>query len=92
MLLDYSENLSWTSAIAKTIDPDTSCRICQFVQEGKKQESNQDFSKSKLKIELVWDPQVVTLSHPEIANDRIAISIPRSQSLAPPKAPPPRLV
>ena len=92
MLLDYSQNLTWTSALSKTIDPDTSCRICEFVQEGKQQESNQEFSKTQFKIDLVCEQREVFLNCPNVADDKIILFILHSQFHAPPNAPPPRVV
>ena len=92
MLLDYSQNLTWTSALSKTIDPDTSCRICEFVQEGRNQESNQDFSKTQFKIDLVCEQREVFLNCPNVADDKIILFILHSQFHAPPNAPPPRVV
>ncbi|MDA7665906.1 hypothetical protein OAM00_04280 [Verrucomicrobia bacterium] len=92
MLLDYSENLTWTSALSKTIDPDTSCRICEFVQEGRNQESNQDFSKTQFKIDLVCEQREVFLNCPNVADDKAITFIVHSQFHAPPIAPPPRVV
>jgi hypothetical protein len=91
MLLDYSENLTWTSALSRTIDPDTICRICEFIQEGRNQESNQDFSKTQFKIDLVCEQREVFLNCPNVADDKAITFIVHSQFHAPPFAPPPRV-
>ena len=92
MLLDYSENLNWTSALSKTIDPDTSCRICEFVQEGKQQESNRNYLKTQFKIDLVFEQREIILNCPDIAADKFTPVALQSQFHSPPIPPPPLLL
>ena len=92
MLLDYSQNLTWTSALSKTIDPDTSCRICEFVQEGKQRESNRNYLKTQFKIDLVCEQREIVLNYPDIAADKIIPVTLQSQFHSPPIAPPPLLL
>lgn len=63
MLVTYAQQGTLTEAVSKTFDGEHPCKMCQFVEQGRAQERQQDQQAAKpgLKLEpsLVWREAVV---------------------------------
>ena len=60
MLITYSRDASFKTAVAKTFDGEHPCPLCKAIKKGraeeKKQEQQQTKPGSKLDVGLVWQP------------------------------------
>lgn len=76
MLVSYAQQGTFTEAVSKTFDGEHPCKMCQFVEQGRAQERQQDQQAAKtcLKLEpgLVWCETVVLAAVPHgwvVGND-----------------------
>lgn len=68
MLMSYAQQGTLTEAVSKTFDGEHPCKMCQFVEQGRAQERQQDqqTTKTSLKLDpgLIWREAMVLPSAP----------------------------
>jgi hypothetical protein len=91
MVVTYSQDASFSTAIAKTFDGKHPCHLCHLVNEGQKQEKKQDVQKPGPKFEvcLALGSEIAFAPAP-VSLLRGAADSPLTRSGAP-QLPPPRL-
>ena len=89
MVVSYSQDRGFSEALEKTFDGEHPCRICNFVQDGKKAEKEQDLAKVECDKKFFAEVRFVI---PEPPTDFIELSsssdLPAHRIELPPTPPP----
>jgi hypothetical protein len=90
MLVTYSQEGTFKTAVAKTFDGQHPCNICLLVAKGKKAEQKQSASVKKLKMDLLLvESARVLISAPQ-EQTIFKYQFPSSEGIHGPPSPPPR--
>jgi hypothetical protein len=89
MAVNFSQSAPISEALVKTFDGKHPCQLCKFVEQGKKTEKRQDFTKVSAKVDFFSEHQQFAFITPDIFHLRFfpAEQIPVRNS-SPPSPPP----